>query len=100
MLHIYLEIKFKGYDETGRPMPTSSKPKYIPIKITNMTFEVTSRTQYRVQAIPFANHILGSVVSTIPHNIELKASTIGDIFESEVIQTRQTKERVEVDPKI
>ena len=95
-----LEIKFKGYDETGRPMPTSSKPKYIPIKITNMTFEVTSSgTQYRVQAIPFANHILGSVVSTIPHNIELKASTIGDIFESEVIQTRQTKERVEVDPR-
>ena len=36
-----MEIKFKGYDETGKPVPTPSKPKYIPIRITDMTFEVT-----------------------------------------------------------
>src|SRR5210317_2116037 len=80
-----LEIKFKGYDETGKPVPTPSKPKYIPIRITDMTFEVTaSGTQYRVTAVPFANQALQSIVSTIPHNIELKAKTVGDIFSSEV----------------
>jgi hypothetical protein len=82
-----LEIKFKGYDETGKPVPTPSKPKYIPIRITNMTFEVTSSgTQYRVEAVPFSNQALQSIVSTIPHNIELTAKTVGDIFSSEVIK--------------
>ena len=80
-----LEIQFKGYSETGAPLPAQSKPKYIPIRITDMTFEVTaSGTQYRVSAIPFANHALQSIVSTIPHNIELTAKTVGDIFSSEV----------------
>lgn len=95
-----LEIKFKGYDETGNPVPTPSKPKYIPIRITDMTFEVTaSGTQYRVTAVPFANNALQSIVSTIPHNIELSAKTVGDIFNSPVIQTREEKERVVVDPR-
>ena len=96
-----LEIKFKGYDETGRPVPAPSRPKYIPIRITDMTFEVTSAgTQYRVQAIPYANHVLGSIVSTIPHNIELKASTVGDIFDSEVIQSRKVADRIASNPAI
>ena len=95
-----LEIKFKGYDETGKPVPTPSKPKYIPIRITDMTFEVTaSGTQYRVTAVPFANNALQSIVSTIPHNIELQAKTVGDIFNSPIIQTREEKERVVVDPR-
>ena len=80
-----LEIKFKGYDQTGKLIPTASKPKYIPIRVTDMTFEVTaSGTQYRVTAVPFSNQALQSIVSTIPHNIELKAKTVGDIFSSEV----------------
>lgn len=80
-----LEIQFKGYDESGKPVPTPSKPKYIPIRITDMTFEVTaSGTQYRVTAVPFSNQALKSIVSTIPHNIELQAKTVGDIFNSEV----------------
>lgn len=94
-----LEIKFKGYDETGRPMPAPSAPKYIPIRITDMKFEVNSSgTQYRVEAIPFANTIFGGIVSTIPHNIELKASTVGDIFNSEVQQTRQVADRIANNP--
>ena len=95
-----LEIKFKGHDETGNPVPTPSKPKYIPIRITDMTFEVTaSGTQYRVTAVPFANNALQSIVSSIPHNIELQAKTVGDIFNSPIIQTREEKERVVVDPR-
>ena len=91
-----LEIKFKGYDETGKPVPTPSKPKYIPIRITNMTFEVTaSGTQYRVEAVPFSNQALQSIISTIPHNIELKAKTVGDIFSSEV--TKVVDEATKID---
>lgn len=94
-----LEIQFKGYDESGRPLPTASKPKYIPIRITDMTFEVTaSGTQYRVSAIPFSNQAMKSIVSTIPHNIELKAKTVGDIFSSEVQQSREVADRIADNP--
>jgi hypothetical protein len=76
-----LEIKFKGYDENGQPMTAKSTPKYIPIKITEMDFDVTaSGTEYTVRAMPFAHSLFGQINSTIPMNIELTAGTIGNIF--------------------
>ena len=76
-----LEIKFKGYDDLGQPMIAPSKPKYIPIKITDIRFEVTSMgTEYKVKAIPYAHSLFGQINSTIPMNVELTAGTIGDIF--------------------
>ena len=96
-----LEIKFKGYDEQGRPMSPPSRPKYIPIRITDIQFEVTSSgTQYRVTAIPFAHFALGEVNSIIPNNIELQATTVGDIFNAGVIlETTVTEtERVQEGP--
>jgi hypothetical protein len=97
-----LEITFKGYDENGTPLPTSSAAKYIPIRLIDMQFDVTaSGTQYKVQAIPFANHAMGSIMSTIPFNVELKASTVGDIFSAGVIveETVQTTETVRINPR-
>lgn len=94
-----LRIDFKGYDESGRPMNAPSRPKYIPIRITDMQFEVTaSGTEYKVQAIPFAHFAMGSVVSTIPMNIELQASTVGDIFNAGVTieEEYESKETVRV----
>ena len=94
-----LEIKFKGYDENGNPTSPPSQPKYIPIRITDMTFEVTtSGTQYRVTAIPFAHHAMGAIVSTIPFNFELQAQTVGDIFSAGVTyeEEYQTTETVRI----
>lgn len=89
-----LEITFKGYDEKGTPVPAPSKPKYIPIRITDIQFDVTAQgTEYVVQAIPFAHHLYGGITSTIPMNVELKAKTIGNIF-SEGIQTFTTSTEV------
>jgi len=91
-----LEIKFKGYDETGQPMPANSTPKYVPIKITDINFEVTaSGTEYSVQAIPFAHDMFGQITSTIPMNVELTAGTIGNIFSDQIKSfTVQPEERV------
>lgn len=95
-----LEISFKGYDERGTPVVAPSMPKYIPIRITDMQFDVTtSGTQYRVTAIPFANTIMGSIMSTIPFNVEVKAKTVGDIFSAGVIKETTVEERVKVDPR-
>ena len=86
-----LEIKFKGYDENGQPMTAKSTPKYIPIKITELDFDVTaSGTEYTVRAMPFAHSLFGQINSTIPMNIELTAGTIGNIF-SDPIQNFTTE---------
>ncbi len=86
-----LEIKFKGYDELGQPIVAPSKPKYIPIKINDISFEVTSMgTVYSVTAMPFAHKLFGQINSTIPMNIELTAGTIGNIF-SDAIQNFTTE---------
>ena len=86
-----LEIKFKGYDETGQPLAASSRPKYIPIKINDISFEVTAMgTVYSVTAMPFAHKLFGQINSTIPMNIELTAGTIGNIF-SDPIQNFTTE---------
>ena len=80
-----LEITFKGYDELGRIVPADSRPKYIPIRITDMQFDVSEAgTEYVVEAIPFAHHVFGHITSTIPINIELSAKTDGDVFDSTV----------------
>ncbi len=86
-----LEIKFKGYDETGQPIVAPSKAKYIPIKITDISFEVTGAgTVYTVTAMPYAHKLFGQINSTIPMNIELTAGTIGNIF-SDAIQNFTTE---------
>ena len=92
-----IEIKFKGYDELGQPMMAPSKPKYIPIKITDIKFEVTSMgTEYKVKAIPYAHSLFGQINSTIPMNMELSATTIGDIFNSGGNEIVKTTEEIRV----
>ena len=92
-----LEIMFKGYDDRGTPMRAPSKPKYIPIKITDIQFEVSADgTMYKVQAVPFAHSLFGQINSTIPMNIELTAGTIGNIFSdgARTLTTEVVEERV------
>lgn len=90
-----LEITFKGYDELGQPIPNSSLPKYIPIQITNIEFDVTEAgTIYNVQAIPYSHSLYGKINSTVPINVEVKANTIGNIFTEGVQQLNQETENV------
>jgi hypothetical protein len=53
-----IEIKFNGYDSAGNPIPNipGSGPKYIPIKIIDIKFNITSAaTVYHVTAVPYAH---------------------------------------------
>jgi hypothetical protein len=96
-----LEITFKGYDDFGEEIVGAIKPKYVPIKITDLTFRVESTgTVYKVKAIPFHQDVFSSLVSTIPINIQVSAGTVKDIFggtantfkfEEEKILTRRQK---------
>lgn len=87
-----LEISFKGYDANGTPSTDIVTPKYIPIKITHFDFQVQdSGSVYKIEAIPYGHFAFGQITSTIPVNLEVKASTIGEIFDA----VRVTKQELE-----
>lgn len=81
-----LEIKFKGYDDYGNivnEIPDSG-PKYIPIKIINITFKIVSgATIYNVQAVPYAHSPLQNQWNAFIHeSTSLKGSTFEELMTS------------------
>lgn len=74
-----LEIKFSGYDDKGTPFSAvpGSGPKYIPIKLINMTFKINSAaTIYTVTAVPYAHSPLQDKSEAyVPEGISLSGST-------------------------
>ena len=81
-----LEIKFRGYDEQGNVIPEipESGPKYIPIKIINITFKVTSAaTVYTVTAVPFAHSPLQHQQDAfINESISIEGQTFEELMQS------------------
>ena len=81
-----LEIKFRGYDSAGNPIPNipGSGPKYIPIKIVGMTFKITSAgTIYSVTAVPFAHSPLQNQNNAIvQENIGIEGRTFNELMQS------------------
>jgi hypothetical protein len=81
-----LEIKFKGFDETGQPIANiaESGPKYIPIKIIQITFKIDSAaTVYTVTAVPFAHTPLQNVNdSVIQESFNIKGQTFEELMSS------------------
>ena len=77
-----LRLTFKGYDDNGREINGKIAPKHIPIKIIQISFNVTeSGSRYKVQAIPYSHHIFSSITSTIPINVQVSAGTVQDVFQ-------------------
>jgi len=76
-----LEIKFKGYDELGKPSNNVVTPKYIPIKILDLAFSIDATgTNYRVTAVPYHHDVFSTLRATIPVNVQVSAGTVGDIL--------------------
>lgn len=80
-----LQIDFKGFDDEGRQINQRILPRFIPIKIVELSFEITaSGAAYKITAVPFHHSVFGSINNTIPLNVQVKAATVGDIFSSSV----------------
>jgi len=81
-----LEIKFGGYGDNGEPYSTipGSGPKYIPIKLINITFKIDSAaTIYTVKAVPYAHSPLQDKSEAyVPENIRLKGTAFYTVMKS------------------
>jgi hypothetical protein len=80
-----LQITFTAYDDNGAEIRNPILPRFIPIKITELKFEITaSGAAYKVTAVPFHQNVFASINNTIPLNIQVKATNVGDIFSKNV----------------
>ena len=81
-----LEIKFIGFNENGQPVANipGSGPKYIPIKIINIQFKITSSaTIYTVTAVPFAHSPLQDLNDAIiQESTNIKGQTFEELITS------------------
>ena len=91
-----LEIKFKGYDDVGKPSNEIVKPKYIPIKFIDMKFAIdTMGTSYRIKAYPYHHDVFSTLRSTIPVNVQVSAGSVKDILKGTAIAfTTETNREV------
>ena len=92
-----LQIDFKGYDDEGRQVNQRILPRFIPIKIVELSFEITSSgAAYKINAVPYHHNVFGSINNTIPLNLQVKATTVGDIFSS-TAQTIEDEKSTDTD---
>ena len=89
-----LKIKFYGYDENGvlqkvnnSDVNTPNDPyavvtKYVPFIIDNITFSVGNQlTTYTITGVPTGQDVAtGQARGTIPYNIEVSGSTVGQVL--------------------
>ena len=98
-----IEIKFNGYDSAGNPIPNipGSGPKYIPIKIIDIKFNITSAaTVYHVTAVPYAHIPLQDQHdSFIRESISLSGENFEDLIEnlSEYLNQAEVNKAAEED---
>ena len=81
-----LELKFRGFNDDGTIVPQipGSGPKYIPIRIVNLTFRITSAgTIYTVTAVPYAHSPLQDQHDAfIQDNISIEGETFNELMNS------------------
>ena len=89
-------IRFYGYDEQGNLVtriggnksdPNSVIEKFIPFKITQCDWTIENKlVSYNIEGLsPGEGSAAGTRRGTIPYNIELTASTIGELLGQDVV---------------
>lgn len=88
-----IRILFKGYDVNGTASNKIIPPIHIPMRITDFTFDVDNEgAQYVVKGVPFHQNLQTKASSTIPINLQLKATNVNDVFKGKVTLVESDQE--------
>ena len=91
-----LKVTFKGYDDDGNPRNIENSTRYIPIKLTNITFNVSEGgATYDVSGIPYNQEVMNNIHISLPQMIDISGETIGDFLNNEQA-IYNTEERTEI----
>ena len=82
-----LQIDFIGYTDNGNIVNLPNHTKYVPIKITGITFKVSERgTEYAVSAVPYNHVAFNSTHLSAPTSLSITAATVGDYFSDRTLE--------------
>ena len=79
-----LEIKFFGSDALGEmSTPIPEITKHIPIRLLGVKIKVGAKgSEYQVSAVPWSHSAFSQNNVSTPANFEIKATTVGDFFDT------------------
>ena len=85
-----LQLEFRGYDDTGAPMPDSEMVlhrKRFPIVMKHMKLSVSGKgAEYRIEFAPAGAQGLDSEFGTTPQEFSITASTVQEFFDALQVQ--------------
>ena len=79
-----LKIDFLGLDQDGRAIQgQAAPPKFIPVKLTNIEFEVRGTgSEYQCKAIPFNELALTAQTATVRTDVTVRGRTVIEALET------------------
>lgn len=95
---LVLQIDFFAInpDGTYSGTPIQEVTKYLCVKITNLTFEITAKgAEYKCTAIPMSHQAYSKSTISVPANFEITSKTIGEFFSANENSSRVNIEAFE-----
>jgi len=80
-----LRIEFKGYDQYGKPVADSStiKPRYFPIMINNVEFEVSGQgSTYGVSAVAYNDVPHEDMINSVKTDVKSSGRLVHEVLEN------------------
>jgi len=94
-----LQVDFIGYDDNGRSFKDSSSKRMFPLKLSNVTFDVSEGgSNYQVEAIPYHEIALSDEIQQTQVAVDIKGTTIVDFLQtgpeslSTILNTREQEQ--------
>ena len=77
-----LILEFKGYNDAGQVITVPYTKRFFPIKITNLSFNVTAGgSVYDIEAIAWNEQALADEVQVVNQDVDLKGSTVAEMLQ-------------------
>ena len=78
-----LQVDFIGYDDNGRSFKDSNSKRMFPLKLSNVTFDVSEGgSNYAVTAIPYHEIALSDEIQQTQVAVDIKGTTIVDFLQT------------------
>jgi len=78
-----LTVDFKGYDDAGNYIHSSNLRRMFPLKLTNVTFDVTEGgSEYQVSSIPYQELALTDQVQSTHSDVSFSGATVAEMLQT------------------
>jgi len=80
-----IKITFVGYDKDGVPKKIDNATRYIPVKLTSLTFDANEGgATYAINAVPYNQEAMSTTSIVLPKMIQIAGKTVEDFLNNSV----------------